>query len=304
MNDHTDERGETVGPPVLADRLVQRSLLLTSQVLGWVIGEGECLSHGAVHDIRVATKQLRAAWRLLKHAAPVPAAEARTRLRDVHHLLAAGRRQTALRGTLEALLVKARNDGDRAALQELLDALPMASGVQIGLVAAAGIGGCFRAESQAWRQLALGCPDAALCAAVTAGYRRARRSANRARRRASATAHHRLRRRVKGLLYQADLLFDPPLAGASIPLAALARVAAVLGEVQDLSDLQAHAVATVANDEVRRRVSRLLQRRIANRIGRADKLSAVAFAMVPARFAGALAVAVPVDPAPAAAAHP
>ena len=293
MSTSTAEAPRAMNAQSLADRLVQRCLQLTSQVLGRVIAEGEYLSHAAVHEIRVTTKQLRAAWRLVEHPVHEPAVTARARLRALHHLLASGRQRDVMRATLTQLLVKCRHKRDRALLQGLLDTLPATPGMLIGRATADNVGLSFRAESRAWRELAVHADEALLTTALVANYRHARRASIRVGQGRSLAAHHRLRQLLKRLLYQIDLVYEQPPAGIVPLLADMTVAAAELGALQDLRDLRDFVEASVDDEGVRRRATRLLARRLRKRCKRIAAPVAAAFAASPAQFSGALARAVP-----------
>lgn len=309
--------------PSLVDRLVQRALLLTSQVLGLVIAEGEYLSHSAVHEIRVTIKQLRAAWRLLETTAPESVADARTRLRTLHRLLAEDRKRTARRVTLGELLAKCRSDADRAAVHRMLEGLSDTPGVLLGRSTAERVGIAFRAESRAWRELPLNASDSGLEKALVRSYRRARRVGKRAEGRRSLAVHHRWRQRTKRLLFQMNLLFDTPPAELAPALQAMAKIAENLGTLQDCVDLRAflhshlhgklhsnlhsnvHSKSVAdggidqSNDS--KRLLRLIGRRMRKRRDRAQMLGDLAFAATPAAFGAALMANATVasdDPAP------
>lgn len=272
----------------LTDRLVQRCLLLTSQVLGRVIAEGEYLSHAAVHEIRVATKQLRAAWRLVDVAAPEAAHDARLRLRALHHLLAFGRERQVMRTTLSELLDKTHAESVRESLQAVLDAFAATPGVQLDRSAAENIGVTFRAESRAWRELALQADDDALTSALGRSYRRAKRAARRAQLRKTVTAQHRLRQRSKRLLYQLALVFDDPPAALVSSVAALDELGDELGGLQDLVDLRGHIAASVADDAARAQLTRLLDRQLQKRVKSARDIGGLAFSLSSTRFCDGL----------------
>ena len=305
--------------PSLVDRLVQRALLLTSQVLGLVIAEGEYLSHSAVHEIRVTIKQLRAAWRLLETTAPESVADARTRLRTLHRLLAEDRKRTARRVTLCDLLAKCRSDADRTAVHRMLEGLSDTPGVLLGRSTAERVGIAFRAESRAWRELPLNASDLGLEKALVRSYRRARRVGKRAEGRRSLAVHHRWRQRTKRLLFQMNLLFDTPPAELAPALQAMAKIAENLGTLQDCVDLRAflhshlhgnlhsnvHSKSVAdggidqSNDS--KRLLRLIGRRMRKRRDRAQMLGDLAFAVTPAAFGAALMANATVasdDPAP------
>lgn len=236
----------------LDDRLVQRALLLTSQVLGRVIDEGEYLSPAGVHSVRVAIKRLRAGWRLLAPSLPLQAAQADTRLRTLHHELAGDRSRFVRLATLERVCAEGDAAGDgadlRAAMLELQASAPFTAGGE-GISSrgfADSVGRTFRAESRAWRELGPAVRDADLLPALRDAYRSMRRAAKRARRR-DPESLHRWRLRLKRVLHQAELVAAPPLSandGAEDEVVAGWRaLAEQLGRLQDLEDLRCTIVA-------------------------------------------------------------
>ena len=223
----------------LADRLVQRALLLTSQVLGRVIDEGEFLSPAGVHGVRVAIKRLRAGWRLLEPALPMQAAQAETRLRALHHALAVDRSRFVRLATLQRECAGSDDPDLRAAFDDLSEVAPFA-GTGEGLSVrglAENVGRTFRAESRAWRELGAAAHAADVRPALRQAYRRLRNAA-RAAHRGDPDGWHRWRLRLKRVLYQLELVTGP---GAGLPPGLLAQwrtLADQLGRLQDLEDLR------------------------------------------------------------------
>lgn len=243
------ERGSLPRTGLLYERLVQRALLTTSDVLARVIDEGDALSARGVHSVRVSIKRLRASWRLLAAVQPEAAADAEARLRSLHHALAFDRFRTVRAHTLERLA----RDAGSAALDEAIAAfsarqgpLPVpatplseADGTAVRTLNES-VGRTFRAESKAWRELPPVADDA-LWEAIRRSYRRVRRATDGLHRR-RLSRYHRLRLRLKQLLYQLEAC------GLDVALGETPRtqwwwLADRLGRLQDVDDLRA-AVTT------------------------------------------------------------
>ena len=288
--------------PGLSERLIQRALLLTSQVLGRMIDEGDRLTPEGIHSVRVAIKRLRAGWRLLRSVLPadVPAA-AEARLRALHHALAADRARFVRLGTVERL----RSASDHSELQALW--LSVAAAVQDGSGAEVNpqstsprrddaelrgtasaliaelIGRAFRAESRAWRELNAQVVGAELLPELRRSYRRARRAARAVDLRDAGSCHV-WRLRLKRLLHQLELLGIADAVPADLR-GQWADIAVQLGRLQDLHDLASHVDALglphVATALFRQRLhvdQRQLQRRLRRRGEVAFGLSSRAFA--------------------------
>ena len=295
--------------PRLSERLIQRALLLTSQVLGRMIDEADCLTPEGTHSVRVAIKRLRAGWRLLRPVLPaeVPAA-AEARVRALHHALAADRARHVRLATIERL----RSAADSSELQAHW--LTVAAAVQDDAGAAARqryapprgpsispaqsnadeladsgsatttelIGRTFRAESRAWRELnaQVVCTD--LMPELRKSYRRAKRTAKAIEAR-DPGSYHVWRLRLKRLLHQLELL------GIAEAVPAELRnqwvdTAAQLGRFQDLHEFASHAASLRLPDDVvaliKQRVhadQRHLQRRLRRRSEEAFAMSSRAF---------------------------
>jgi CHAD domain-containing protein len=223
----------------LADRLVQRALLLTSQVLGRVIDEGEFLSPAGVHGVRVAIKRLRAGWRLLAPALPLQAAQAETRLQTLHHALAVDRSRFVRLATLQRECAGS-DDPDLRTAFDALSQVPPFAGTGEGLSTrslAETVGRTFRAESRAWRELGAAAHTADVRPALRRAYRRLREAAHAAHR-ADPEGWHRWRLRLKRVLYQLELVTGP---GDALPPGLHAQWRALadqLGRLQDLEDLR------------------------------------------------------------------
>ncbi len=240
------------GGGALSDRLVQRALLLTSQVLGRVIDEGEYLSPAGIHGVRLAIKRLRAGWRLLASALPMQAAQAETRLRALHHELAADRSRFVRLATLQRVCSESADPDLRNALDELLGVAPFSGGGE-GVTArglAESVGRTFRAESRAWRELGTAAHEADLGPALRQAYKRLRRAAVEARR-GDPESWHRWRLRLKRVLHQLELVTGAD-GGASLALLEQWRALAdQLGRLQDLEDLRQALDGTHASARTR-----------------------------------------------------
>ncbi len=301
------------GVPRLSERLIQRSLLLTSQVLGRMIDEADCLTPAGIHSVRVAIKRLRAGWRLLRSVLPAElTAAAEVRLRALHHALAADRarhvrlatiqrlRSADDNGELQArwLIVAAAMQDDAGAVGRLLNAPPPGAPIcatddDQDEVAATGtaataelIGHAFRAESRAWRELNAQAVCADLMPEMRRSYRRARRAAKAVEARDTGS-YHLWRLRLKRLLHQLELLGLAEAVPADVR-SQWVDTAVQLGRLQDLHDFARHSASLRLPDDVaaliRQRVraeQRQLQRRLRRR-------SEVAFAMSSRAFVNLL----------------
>lgn len=295
--------------PLLSERLIQRALLLTSQVLGRMIEEGDGLTPEAIHSVRVAIKRLRAGWRLLRAVLPaeLPAA-GEARLRELHHALAADRERHVRLATIQRLrsaadsnesqahwltVAAAVQDDAGAAAQRMRALSPAASGdtpnsdddARPARGAAATtelIGRTFRAESRAWRELNTQAICADLLPALRKSYRRARRAAKAVEAR-DPGSYHVWRLRLKRLLHQLELL-GVAEAVPSVLRNQWTETAVQLGRLQDLQEFVSHVASLDLPADVaaliKQRVhtdQRHLQRRLRRRGEEAFAMSSRAF---------------------------
>jgi CHAD domain-containing protein len=201
---------------------------------------GESEDH--VHHARTTVKRLRSALRLVRDTLDRPTYdEVGARLRAAGHELGAAREATVAGRALEALAARYPDElhaGEYARLRERItaraagaaDALDGDAGrsVEALRAARAGLGDWPAAEVAA----------ESLVAGFTRSYGRARRAQRAARSGGSDERLHRWRRRVKDLLYQAELLEDLDRQRLH-KLARRARALAdVLGEDHDLAGLR------------------------------------------------------------------
>ena len=295
--------------PKLAERLIQRALLLTSQVLGRMIDEADCLTPEGTHSVRVAIKRLRAGWRLLRPVLPpdVPAA-GEARLRALHHALAADRARHVRLATIERLrsaadsielqahwlTVAAAVQDDAGAAVRLPNAAQPGASVSTtnnddDELAAAGsattaelIGRTFRAESRAWRELNAQAVCADLLPELRRSYRRARRAAKAVEAR-DPGAYHIWRLRLKRLLHQLELLGVAEAVPAELRNQWV-ETAVQLGRLQDLHDFTRHVASLKLPADVETLVKqsvhadqRHLQRKLRRRGADAFAMSSRAF---------------------------
>lgn len=180
----------------------------------------EGLDDRAVHRLRVATKRLRAAWRLVGGDA---ADAAKAGLRAINHCLADTRDHAVLR----------RAAGARGVVVDAPPQLEPPPGEEI----AAG----FRLEAGRWRQQASEAGDRKLpVRRLTKTYKKARRRFEAADiQDADAETFHAWRKKTKDLLYQLDwmhLALDEDR--RAVYRRALRDLARIQGEVNDLDNLR------------------------------------------------------------------
>lgn len=266
----------------LADHLTRQALELGSTLLATAADTNSVLAPRHVHRARVGGKRLRAAWELVAPAAPAMASAAIARLRACNAILAPARRIQAVAETLADLIADAHTPRRLAALTAMRDALPAATTPRAGT-----LGDVMRAESAAWRSLPSLPADGILAGHVQTTCARAMRRLRRARRTGAADDYHRARMLTKRLLYQIEWLCPQPQTVLGGGHAALKELGEVLGNLQDLLDLQHAADEVPLRKAERRTLEKLLRRRAGKQMSAADRLAQTTFAAdaVPAAVA-------------------
>lgn len=191
------------------------------------------LDADSIHAIRLASKELRALWQLLRKALPGPAAEASTALAAAAATLSATRDSQVLAPTLQRQIRQSRRQTERHILENAfaclaLDDEPVTTAVPAGLAAA------FNDDRQRWAANAEHIRGSAL---IDEGLRRSWRKTRErlldAMDADKVSLWHDARTRVKYLFFQSQLLAD---AGLRSPLdpGALKRLSRDLGRLHDL----------------------------------------------------------------------
>lgn len=194
-----------------------------------------------VHDIRVATKRLRAVWRLARPTTGEQAyRDGDERLKAVSNDLASQRDQVVMLKTLKRLRKDAGKKKTRRAVKRVTRRLES-------------VNGSPRDQSPPWQpvrdrlqrerdewaaQLPAFLSESALSEGVVASYRKTRRAARRAAEGDTAEAYHDWRKATKRLLYQVELLQAAGVKSLNKLHARLKKLASQLGRLNDLHVLE------------------------------------------------------------------
>ena len=237
-----------------------------------------------VHEIRVATKRLRAAWLLAKDANPKLANQRRKALRKLSGAIADRRDRSVLKELAEELAEEPGKHRDHGrAFARLADRLdrsdgtpPPCSSTTLKLLLAG-----WKKERKAWRHLDLG-DDIACRRQFRRALRDSEKLATRRTREAladaTATVWHEWRKAVKRLRYQREFVAASQGRRPGVRDARIKRLGTRLGERNDLDNLVV-ASQRHANDEgshhahVRKAIA-LRERQV---MGNARRLGRLAF---------------------------
>lgn len=274
-------------PQARLDTFRQHALRVHEGVAS-MLGTDTELAEDAIHDLRVATKELRALWQLLKPLLDDPRAEqAIADLGKAAATLSAARDRHASRETLKHLCQRQRGKHAQKALGRALYLLQTTgSEKSTGTVASRQLRANWAEDYQRWATL-----DAEIDAdeLFSSGYGRLYRKAHRLHARASnnndTRLWHKLRKWVK---YLALAL---PLAGAGPGLEAMyadfRRLADRLGRLHDLEKLLLDLTALewpADDNEHASRVRELLRHEIHAAVEDCGTMANVVFARKPRRF--------------------
>jgi hypothetical protein len=255
-------------PTLSVDAIRHHALAVHEDVRDMLSREGP-LEEDCVHGLRVASKELRALWQLLKPLiADDSAREALTSLRDMAAGLSEARDQYVVLDTLQVLCSKARSRDAREALESALARLhahiPEAD---LQVASSAELRDGWQRDLQRWQSLTTELATAELHnEGVGRLYRKARRLAITATRNDDIQLWHALRKWVKYLTLTLPVSADDKAQARLGP--DLARLGKKLGKLHDLDRLLL-ALSEMewrddedqlgyVNHEIRREISRLL----------------------------------------------
>jgi CHAD domain-containing protein len=235
--------------------LIERCTLLCEQCIAHVDSSDFFSNEEIVHELRIATKQLRAAWHLVKAAGPDLAKQRRAALRSLSAAFASQRDHDVLLGLASELAAESDNNEAFAVLIESLSrdlALSILNSNDCPLDAEA-IRNGWTEELAAWRSLAPVLEGSSLRRKI---FRDAlRKSASRALHatraaladpKADAELWHEWRKAVKRLRYQREFIADTQGRQLGILDGRIRRLGTRLGERNDLANL-IKAVESLSN---------------------------------------------------------
>ncbi len=233
----------------------------------------ECLTdETVVHDLRVATKRLRAAWQLVKPLVGTGLARERNRaLREMSAHLSASRDQAVLIALAQALAARQTDDTITAALGQAGEALteevaPSAAGSPDPAATLDTIRATLADEIAAWHSLD-DCDPATARRAIRHQLRknlaRARRDTRLARHDHDPELWHDWRKTVKRLRYQREFVAATQGRMPGKRDARISRLGTRLGERNDLANLAAAVDGLAASGRLDRRSHGLVRKAIA-----------------------------------------
>lgn len=233
--------GPAVGQPTskaLAEALRRRALDLDDETRKLIASKNAFEPEG-IHQIRVATKTLRAFWQLVRPVIePQIARAANDRLRGLAHSLAGARDTQVMAGLLTEL-----RDAEEPLFRGTFDraAQLFVAGDDLGEHAAAlrpAMLAAIDGDRNDWKSLVLPDDRALLEHGLGRVYRKTRRRAETAARTRTHPDLHRWRRWVKYLRYQLEALFTEPPAGIAERIEDLKALGHTLGLRNDLAVLR------------------------------------------------------------------
>lgn len=283
----------------LAARAIESALGVLDATTSEVAAAPEMTDAAAIHGVRLAYKRVHAVVSLLECVGARESVgsieddrgraargwfrrvrEADDRLREIHRRLSRERRRAVLPAAARALeerapadlarplgdlcaFVAVAQDSERPSTGDALAALAFARAALASELGPARDGG---------DEL-----DRAIVRALARSHARARRAGRTARRTRKARDFHRWRRRLKSFLYQWEALGLAD--AATFPVAKWRRLAATLGDVQDLDDLRAAVERAPLARREARAISKLVKRRVRKLERRALRRARRALAM-------------------------
>lgn len=193
-----------------------------------------------VHQIRVASKELRAFWQMLKPLSPECAAQGIRVLTQAASLLGQARDEHVMQETLARLARRSRRRSDQAVYRQAMESLFSGQADSNPVPTPAGLGALFQEDAQLWETCAAPVDDLAL---IEKGLRRSwRKIRNR-----MLTAldsdqlrdWHALRKWIKYLGYQLQLVETQGLT-SPLPAEQIRGFGKDLGRLHDLHVLIEH----------------------------------------------------------------
>lgn len=238
----------------------------------------------AIHELRVVTKRLRAAWHLVKKIDPEFAKQRRTALRSLSAEIAGQRDQAALLELARSLAEE--SDEDRAAFHALTESLPSVSTTEssAGALPLTAFHDRCSEELAAWRGLDLG--DAhdqrrLIRNALRESQKLALERTRLGLRGGDAEIWHDWRKAVKRLRYQREFVAASQARLLGVRDARISRLGTRLGERNDLVNLAAAVDARLADAILSKvqhgRIRKAIAQRERGILGNARRLGRLAF---------------------------
>jgi len=238
----------------------------------------------AVHEMRVATKRLRAAWHMVKEANPDLAKQRRNALRNLSAEIAGQRDQAVLLALAESLMTE---DGEaNEALTSLLQNLQRSSLSKTSEtdIPVTTLREEWSQEFKAWKAIDLG-DDHFQRRLVRNALRKSQLLALRRTRTALATGEaevwHDWRKAVKRLRYQREFVAVSQARRSSVRDARISRLGTRLGERNDLANLTVSADEFLADGKLTNAhyagIRKVIAQRERSILGNARRLGRLAF---------------------------
>lgn len=287
-------------PPPLPVVLKTRALALDGDIVRRLRESGR-LPARARHEIRIATKRLRAWWRLGRPVASRTAIRnADRRLAAAAQLLAPLRDVDVMRQLLRRLAAKTEAAGGDRTPWDRLGLQLAAGGSPSGALTAPDalrrqLLRSFTSDDAAWRRLPVAAGNETILAEMVRMYRRVRKRGRRAFRRDTADALHAWRKWVKTYLLQLELLQAArPRRALDRLVSDFARLGRMLGRSQDLAILDGWIGWRASTGGLARKEARALRAELARHQAklatRCKRLAQPLFATKPQQIAALLAL--------------
>ncbi|ASK36275.1 CHAD domain-containing protein [Alloalcanivorax mobilis] len=191
------------------------------------------LSPGQVHDTRVASKKLRALWRLMATLGHDKNAARRDKaLKRAAAALSPSRDAQVAGDTLERLAAASHRQFEQQALRQIAQQLRENGPASTMPDKPADLEGVFETGLTLWSELNVDATGAEVGEALARQYALGRRLLEQARERDDEQSWHRFRKGTKFLLYQLEALDEPEL--DTLPLRGLRKLGKRLGDMHDL----------------------------------------------------------------------
>jgi CHAD domain-containing protein len=239
---------EEVSDLSLAEAVRARALEVNSATRD-LVNSPEAFSPEGIHDIRVATKRLRALWQLFRPVIePQVARTADQRLREIAYSVAGARDSDVSRGLLSELrdaeepLYHGAFNRAAALFPEEFDFDEIAKELRAMML------GILDEDRGDWQSLVLPDNNSLIEHGLGRAYRKAARRAATAERTDDHGDNHRWRRWVKYLRYQLEALSETPSEKLATRIEALASLGSLLGQRNDLAVLREQVEARGGGD--------------------------------------------------------